>query len=205
MTTTDRTATTSEPPAWLNLDGYCPPELRDRIAEAREHIAEMYPRIVDLAREIAAVLLDFEVHTGRVDLFDGHDQALDPWTGRDSLWTETRELENILGYALDDGDGPAPDWYLDLVAERLDGLSTWAPWVLAEGGRISSETAEECRQAILEGRELPFVTTATARVCVECARPIEREIAVARADGTEHTCFECVEKVYLAMRAARGS
>jgi hypothetical protein len=36
MTTTTEPTTTPEVPAWRNLDGYYPPELRQRIADARK-------------------------------------------------------------------------------------------------------------------------------------------------------------------------
>ena len=150
-TTTEPTTTTPAPPAWLNLDAYCSPELRARIATAREHVAAMAPRLLALAEEVAAVMLDFSVECGAP--FDDHQVILDPWTGQNRLWSEVRDISTCLDHALGDGPGQAPDWYVDLVAERLDGLSTWAPALLRDAGRISPEEAETIRAAKMAGTE----------------------------------------------------
>lgn len=139
--TTDTPTVQPEAPAWLNLDGYCPTELRERIADARESVARLRPQLEAVCREVAEVMLDFEVATRGV--FDNHQSVLNPWTGQDSLWSEFRDLQETTTNVLEPDTGLPADWHLDLIAERLDHLSTWAASTLRRSGRDVPLTAAE--------------------------------------------------------------
>lgn len=138
MTSTIEPTTTTEVPAWLNLDGYCPPELRARIAEARNTLVQMRPVLEELGKLCAALQLDLDAHfeSTRVEL-DDHRCVLDPWTGIDSFYDEVLAAADLLAIAVDriQTHKPTPEWYLDLLQERLDRLPSWAASQLQAAGR----------------------------------------------------------------------
>jgi hypothetical protein len=146
MTTTEPT-TTAEVPAWLNLDGYCPPKLRERILQARCELAAARPAIEELGKRLAELNLDVQAHFGTIDCsIDDHWFVLDRWTGIDSLHNEILECGDLLNIAAGEriqDNRPTPEWYLDLLQERVEHLSTWAPSKLREEGRDIPKTPAE--------------------------------------------------------------
>ena len=79
MTTTQEPTTTTEVPAWLNLDAVCPPELRSKIPALVAEVEALAPIIDDLAFRCWEVLHHLsETLTGLDDAFD----VTDEYTGR---------------------------------------------------------------------------------------------------------------------------
>lgn len=76
-------------PAWLNLDGICPAEMRAQIPGLIAEVEALAPVIDDLALRCWEVLRHFKANLDGLD--DGYD-ITDPYTGRDKLAEPLLEL-----------------------------------------------------------------------------------------------------------------
>jgi hypothetical protein len=99
---------------------------------------------------MAELQLDIQAHLETVECnVDDHWSVFDPWTGIDSFHNEIIECGDLLNIAADERiqvHKPTPEWYLDLMQERIEYLSTWGPSKLRQAGRDVPTTAAERRR-----------------------------------------------------------
>jgi hypothetical protein len=128
--TNDRRPTAPEFPAWLNLDGYCSPDIRAQFVEAADAIEGVIadPRFNDAIRMAFEVQRRFD---REVDFaFDDDSVVLGKWSGYSRLESAVHRLAELALVARGEA------WGSD---SRIAGdpPAWWTPW--------GSELAEEVR------------------------------------------------------------
>lgn len=125
MTTNTEPTTTPHVPAWLNLDGFCPPEIRKQIAMAADAL-EVFLADGDFeghCRQAWEAVAAYEKATA-YDL-DHQSEFLNELTGFYRLTDATAKLSDLARIA--HGEGPnalkAPSWYVPW-GDRTEGVQS---------------------------------------------------------------------------------
>ena len=121
--TTDTPTTSPEVPAWLNLDGYCPPDVRDLLAESADEIERLLGAVEEVALRAYGAQIAFEQATGGCAL-DDHFYVFGHLTGWTRQHAAARRLESLGGIAAGeeweggDGQGDPQGWWMS-YADRI--------------------------------------------------------------------------------------
>jgi hypothetical protein len=92
VTTTFKPTTHTTLPAWLNLDGYCPPEIRYALTQSAAELEELVGRFEEIARRAYAAISAFDDHTADMELSDDHWIAFGDLTGYNRHASAARRL-----------------------------------------------------------------------------------------------------------------
>jgi hypothetical protein len=120
-TNTEQTTT----PAWLNLDGFCPPQIRDQLAAATVSLEALLAYADPICREAYEASRDYDALAGKdAGHIDDMDTNLGHLTGYNRFFEAIDKLGAMLGAASGDkargwADGELPAWYEE------------GPWVAA--------------------------------------------------------------------------
>jgi len=111
--TTDPTTTTIEAPAWLDLDGFCSPAIREQLRVAAEQLEAVLEDVEAAAKAAWLASTAYEDATDG-DLVDGLEvsRLLGELTGFTRLHRAAHVLQDLGAIAsLDKPDDYKPDWY----------------------------------------------------------------------------------------------
>jgi len=109
--------TAPEVPAWLNLDGYCPPQIRDQLAAATVSLEALLAYAEPILREAYEASRDYEALAGKdAGHIDNMDTNLGHLTGLGRFFEVLDKLAAMLAAASGDIDRGWPDaevpaWY----------------------------------------------------------------------------------------------
>jgi hypothetical protein len=123
VTTTFKPTTPTTLPAGLNLDGYCPPEIRHALNQSAAELEELVGHFEEIARRAYAANSAFDDHTSDMDLFDDHWIVFGDLTGYNRHASAARRLLALAEVACGEpwtdeaGAGQPPSW-LESSAQR---------------------------------------------------------------------------------------
>jgi hypothetical protein len=122
------TNVTPEVPAWLNLDGYCPPEIRERLTNAAAALEYMLEdgEIERHFREAWETLRAFNDATACVDIDDDCERFGD-FTGYNRFHAVMERIYGMVEAAIGESvsyRASAPSWYVPWGAELTEDVSS---------------------------------------------------------------------------------
>ena len=157
--TNERTA-----PAWMNLDGYCAPEVREKLANAEARLGELIrpdSEFSQACRQAYEAIVEYERATHGVDIDDAH-EVFGRYTGYDVYRQTSDAVATIAACAQGDlniGTDPdsAPYWY--------------KPWAEQKGLNPGRERRRALNASVARQRpRLPSTTGDRGRCCVRAKR-----------------------------------